>query len=270
MPELINNLLALATSVAGKLVGAIIALIVGKIIIKAVMKSVKKSKLMKNSEPTVARFASNFIKIALNVLLVIIVIGILGVPMASVITVVASAGVAVGLALQGSLSNLAGGIMILIFRPFKIDNFVDIAGSAGTVADIGIFYTVLKTPDNKEITIPNGTVMASTITNYSVHETRRLDFTLSVAYGTDVEKVKAVLLDEAAKNEMVLKDPAPFARLSNHGESSLEYTLRVWSKASDYWTVKFDLLENVKKEFDANGISIPYPQMDVHIDNIKK
>ena len=165
MPELINNLLALATSVAGKIIGAIIALIIGKIIIKAVMKSVKKSKLMKNSEPTVARFASNFIKIALNVLLVIIVIGILGVPMASVITVVASAGVAVGLALQGSLSNLAGGIMILIFRPFKIDNFVDIAGSAGTVADIGIINTVLNTPDNKEITIPNGTVMASTITN---------------------------------------------------------------------------------------------------------
>lgn len=266
MENIINNLLTLATSVAGKLVGAILALIIGKIVIKAVMKAIKKNKLTEKADTTVSHFVTNFISIALNVLLVVIIIGILGVPMASVVTVIASAGVAIGLALQGSLSNLAGGIMILIFKPFKLGNFIDISGTSGTVQDIGIFYTVLTTPDNKEITIPNGTVMASTIINYSTHDTRRLDFTFSVAYGTDVEKVKAVLLDEADKNAMVLRDPAPFARLSVQNASSLDFVLRVWVNSGDYWTVNFDLLEAVNARFIKEGIEIPFNQLDVHLD----
>lgn len=266
MEKLINELIILATSVAGKLVGAILTLIIGKVIIKAIMKAIKKSKYMEKAEATVAHFLANFLNIALNVVMVIMIIGILGVPMASVVTVVASAGVAVGLALQGALSNLAGGIMILLFKPFKIDNFIDIAGNAGTVSDIGIFYTVLKTADNKEITIPNGTVMSSTITNFSAHDTRRLDFTFSVAYGTDVEKVKAVLLEEADRNALVLKEPAPFARLSVQNASSLDFALRVWVNSGDYWTVNFDLLEAVNSRFVSEGIEIPFNQLDVHID----
>lgn len=266
MKAFIEQIIPLATSVAGKLITAILAFIVGKIIIKAVMKAVKKSKFIEKSEATVAHFFINFLNVALNIVLVVIIIGILGIPMASVITVIASAGVAVGLALQGSLSNLAGGIMILIFKPFKIDNFVEVAGCSGTVLDIGIFYTVLNTPDNKEITIPNGTVMSSTITNYSTHDTRRVDFTFSVAYGTDVEKVKTVLLEEADKHALVLKDPAPFARLSVQNASSLDFVLRVWANSGDYWTVNFDLLEAVNERFVKEGIEIPFNQLDVHLD----
>lgn len=266
MKAFIEQIIPFATSVAGKLIAAILAFIVGKIVVKAIMKAIKKSKFIEKSETTVAHFFINFLNIALNIVLVVIVIGILGIPMASVITVIASAGVAVGLALQGSLSNLAGGIMILVFKPFKIDNFVEVAGCSGTVLDIGIFYTVLKTPDNKEITIPNGTVMGSTITNYSVHDTRRVDFTFSVAYGTDVEKVKTVLLNEADKHTLVLKDPAPFARLSVQNASSLDFVLRVWVNSGDYWTVNFDLLEAINARFVAEGIEIPFNQLDVHID----
>ena len=266
MENLINQLIPLATTVAGKLVGAILTLIIGKIIIKAVMKAVKKSKFIQKAETTVAHFLVSVLNIALNAIMIVIVIGILGIPMASVITVIASAGVAVGLALQGSLSNLAGGIMILIFKPFKIGNLVEVAGVTGTVADIGIFYTVIQTVDNKEITIPNGTVMASTVTNYSVHDTRRVDFTFSVAYGTDVEKVKAVLLDEANKHSLVLKDPAPFARLSVQNANSLDFVLRVWCNSGDYWTVNFDIIEAVNARFVAEGIEIPFNQLDVHLD----
>lgn len=266
MENLINSLISLATTVAGKIVGAILVFIVGKFIIKAVMKTIKKSKFTEKADATVSHFLQNFINIALNILMVVIIIGILGVPMASVVTVIASAGVAVGLALQGSLSNLAGGIMILIFKPFKIGNFVEVAGATGTVQDIGIFYTTITTVDNKEVTVPNGTVMASTITNYSTHDTRRLDFTFSVAYGTDVEKVKAVLLEEANKNALVLKDPSPFARLSVQNASSLDFALRVWVNSGDYWTVNFDLLEAVNARFIKEGIEIPFNQLDVHLD----
>lgn len=266
MENLLNSIIPFVTSVAGKIIGAILALVIGKIVVKSLMKMLKKSKFISKTETTVSHFIINFANIILNVMMVIIIIGILGVPMASVITVIASAGVAVGLALQGSLSNLAGGIMILLFKPFKIGNFVEVAGSSGTVDDIGIFYTVIKTPDNKEITIPNGTVMASTITNYSVHETRRLDFTFSVAYGTDIDKVKVILLEEAGKNTMVLKDPAPFARLSVQNSSSLDFVLRVWVNSGDYWTVNFDLLEAVNNRFIKENIEIPFNQLDVHLD----
>lgn len=266
MENLLNSIIPFVTSVAGKIIGAILALVIGKIVVKSLMKMLKKSKFISKTDTTVSHFIINFANIILNVIMVIIIIGILGVPMASVVTVIASAGVAVGLALQGSLSNLAGGIMILLFRPFKIGNFVEVAGSSGTVDDIGIFYTVIKTPDNKEITIPNGTVMASTITNYSVHETRRLDFTFSVAYGTDIDKVKAILLEEAGKNTMVLNDPAPFARLSVQNSSSLDFVLRVWVNSGDYWTVNFDLLEAVNNRFVKENIEIPFNQLDVHLD----
>lgn len=262
---LMSNLLAMATSVAGKIVAALLILIVGSIIIKIVMKGLRKSKLMKSADTTVSRFTLNFVNIALKVVMVVSIVAVLGVPMASVVTVLATAGAAIGLALQGSLSNLAGGIMILIFKPFRIGNYIETSGHSGTVADIGIFYTVMTTPDNKEITIPNGTIMSNSVVNYSVHNTRRLDFTFSAAYGTDVEKVKQILLREAGKNELVLKDPAPFARLTTQNDSSLDFSLRVWVKSEDYWTVNFDLLETINKEFELEGIEIPYNTMDINI-----
>ena len=265
LQQLWNNLVALATNVGGKLIGAILVLIIGRILIKFTMKTLRKSKMMDKTEVTLAHFLLNFINIGLNVILIVTIIAIMGVPMASVVTVIASAGVAIGLALQGSLSNLAGGIMILIFKPFKIGNYVETAGHAGTIEDIGIFYTVMKTTDNRQITIPNGTIMSSSVINVSAYDTRRVDFTFSVAYGTDVERVKTILLEEAAKHELTFADPAPFCRLSKQNESSLDFTLRVWTKASDYWTVNFDLLERVNDRFVAENIEVPFNQLDVHI-----
>lgn len=269
MTEFLNNLIGKATDIGLKLLAAILVLIIGRILIKWIIKLLGKSKFAKKNDATVVRVLLNFASAALYVLLFVTIIAILGVPMASMVAVIASAGVAIGLALQGALSNLAGGIMIMILRPFHIGDFVDIAGSSGTVKDVGIFYTVLNTGDNKVITIPNGTVMAESITNYSVNDTRRVDLVFGVAYGTDVERVKQILLEEADKHELALKDPAPFARLTKQSESSLDFTLRVWAKKGDYWTVNFDLLERINARFEAEGIEIPFNQLDVHVINQK-
>ncbi len=268
--KILTFLFELFASLGVKIIAALIVLIVGQKLIKLIKKWIRKSPKFDNVDLGARTFLSSFLGITLNIFLFISIAMILGIPTTSFITALASCGVAIGLALQGALGNLAGGIMILIFKPFKVGDYIDATSASGTVSSISIMYTTLKTPDNKVITIPNGNLTNSVIENYSVSEDRRVDFVFTTDYNSDIENVKNILLDVASKHELVLKDPAPFARLSNHGESSLEYTLRVWSKASDYWTVKFDLLENVKKEFDANGISIPYPQMDVHIDNIKK
>lgn len=261
----LNNLLEFAVSAGMKLLAAIVVLIVGRLIIKCVMKVLRKGKLWRKVDHTVSRFLSNAINITLHVVLVIMVVGILGVPMASMITVLASAGVAIGLALQGALSNLAGGIMILMFHPFRLDDYIEAGSFGGTVKDIGIFYTVLCTPDNRMVTIPNGTVMGEEIINYSANDTRRADLVFSVAYGTDVGRVKEILLEEADKHEMVLKDPVPFCRLTQQNASSLDFTLRVWAKKENFWTVKFDLLEAVNNRFAAEQITIPFNQLDVHI-----
>lgn len=262
---LLNDLLITAKNIGLKLLYALIVFIIGRILIKWLTKLMKKSKFAQKHDATVVRFLQNFVGIALHIVLVVSIIGILGVPLASVVTVIASAGVAIGLALQGALSNVAGGIMILLFRPFRLGDFVDTAGHSGTVSDIGIFYTVLTTPDNKVVTIPNGTIMGDSVINYSVKDTRRVDLVFSVAYGTDVEKVKSILLAEAEKHELVLKDPAPFCRLSKQNESSLDFTMRVWAESKDYWQVNFDILEAVNTRFAAEGIEIPFNQLDVHI-----
>lgn len=254
-----------ATDIALKILAAVLVLIIGRCVIKWLMKLMKKSRFAKKSDPTVVNILNNFISIALYVLLIVSIISILGVPMASIVAVIASAGVAIGLALQGALSNLAGGIMILVFRPFRIGDFVEVAGNSGSVTDIGIFYTVLTTGDNKVVTIPNGTIMGDSVVNYSMKDTRRVDFSFGVAYGSDVEKVKGILLDEAAKHELTLKDPAPFCRLSKQNDSSLDFVLRVWVEAPNYWQVNFDILESVNARFAAEGIEIPYNTIDVNV-----
>ena len=261
----LNDLLITGKNIGLKLLYAFVVFIVGRIVIKWVTKLMKKSKFAQKHDATVVHFLQNFVSISLHVVLVVSIIGILGVPLASVVTVIASAGVAIGLALQGALSNVAGGIMILLFRPFRLGDFVDTAGHSGTVTDIGIFYTVLTTGDNKVVTIPNGTIMGDSVVNYSMKDTRRVDFVFNVAYGTDVEKVKNILLAEAEKHELVLKDPAPFCRLSKQSESSIDFTMRVWVESKNYWQVNFDILEAVTKRFAEEGIEIPFNQLDVHI-----
>ena len=260
-----DKLTEIAIGAAGRIVLALIALIAGKLFIRLVMRMMQRGKLIKKMDPAASRFLRSFVRITLNALLIIILVGILGVPMSSMVAVLASAGAAIGLALQGSLGNLASGLMILIFRPFRLDDYIEVGDFAGTVTDIGVFYTVLKTPDNKSVTIPNGTVMGQAITNYSAHATRRLELSFTVAYGTEIEKVKKALLETAAAHELVLEDPAPFAKLKAHEDSALLFILRVWVKKEDYWTVNFDLMERINNRFIADGITIPFPQVDVHM-----
>ena len=238
----------------------------GSKLIKLAKKWIKKSPKLGKVDMGVRTFLSSFLGIMLYAVLFVSIAMILGIPTTSFVTALASCGVAIGLALQGALGNLAGGIMILIFKPFKVGDYINTSAASGTVTNISIMYTVLKTPDNKVITIPNGTLTNSVIENYSASDERRVDLKFTASYDADVDKVKGILLSVAESHHKVLKDPAPFARLTNHGDSALEYTVRVWCKASDYWDVNFDIIETVKKEFDANGISIPYPQMDIHID----
>ena len=269
MEDFLNDLWAflaqLGTTFGMKLLGAIIILVVGIKVSKWAVKLWTKSKGYQKLDITVAHFLANALKAILYTVVIMSAVITVGVPAASLITILGSAGVAVGLALQGSLSNLAGSIMIMIFRPFKIGDFIGASGFSGTVEDITMFYTIIRTGDNKIITAPNGALSNGNITNYSKKDTRRVDLTASVAYGTDVEKVKALLLKLAADNKLVLKDPAPFVALKEHGASSIDFVLRVWVNSGDYWTVNFGMLEDIYNEFAANGIEIPYPQMDVHV-----
>lgn len=259
----------LFASLGLKILAALVVFFIGSKLIKFVKKWIKKSPKLDKIDMGVRTFLGSFLGITLYAILFISIAMILGVPTTSFVTALASCGVAIGLALQGALGNLAGGIMILVFKPFVVGDYINTSSVSGTVANITIMYTTLKTPDNKVITIPNGTLTNSVIENYSASEERRVDMMFTTGYDSDIDKVKGILLNVAEKHEMVLKDPAPFARLTRHGDSALEFTLRVWCKASDYWNVNFDLLETIKKEFDENNISIPYPQMDVHIDNVK-
>lgn len=264
--SLLQFLVEFATSWGLKLLGAIIVFFVGLKIVKWLTKWIKTSKKLNKVDDSLRSFLSSFARIVLYALLLITVASIIGIPATSFLTILASCGVAIGLALQGSLSNFAGGLMILFFKPFKVGDYIEAAGESGTVKDISVVYTVLITPDNKHITVPNGTLTNSVLKNYSTEENRRVDFTFDVAYGSDEERVKKIITDVIAAHPLAFSEPAPFVRLSSCADSSLKFVARVWCKNSDYWTVNFDVLEGVKKAFDENGISIPYPQLDVHID----
>ena len=262
----VNSVVGFISAFGIKLVAALLVLVIGLKLAKFITKKVKKSKGFGKLEISVQSFLGNCLLAVLYAIVIVSACLIVGMPAASFIAALGTAGVAIGLALQGSLSNFAGGLMILIFTPFKVGNFIDSNGVCGTVIDISIFYTVLRTGDNKHVTIPNGTLMNSTVTNASAEETRRVDFTFSANYGCDVEKVKKILLEVAASEEKVFTDPAPFCRLSEHGASSLDFVLRVWCNSGDYWDVNFNIKEKVVKAFEENGIEIPFPQLDVHLD----
>ena len=265
MSEIVHYLTQLATTVGLKLLYALLILVVGFKLTKVLTKSIEKSKGFAKIDVTVRSFLKSFLRIALKILVVITAAMTLGIPGSTFITMIASAGVAIGLALQGSLSNLAGGIMLLLFKPFKVGDFIENGAYSGVVESISIFYTVIVTGDNKTVTLPNGALTNSTVVNYNGKSDRRVDLTFSVAYDSDIEKVKALLLAECDKLPQIKKDPAPFTRLSAHSDSSLDFVLRVWVDAGDYWTTYFDLTENVKKAFDENGVEIPYPHMDIKI-----
>lgn len=265
--KLLQYILEFATSWGIKLLAALVLLVVGLKLIKAFKKWIKNSSKLDKLDAGLRSFLASFSNILLYIILIITIASILGIPATSFITILASCGVAIGLALQGSLSNFAGGIMLLLFKPFKVGDYVEVSGESGTVVEISVVYTVILTVDNKRITVPNGTLTNSVIKNYSAEELRRVDLTFITAYDCDIEKTKAVINSVIEKHPLTLSDPAPFVRVAEHSESSLTYTARAWCKTADYWDVNFDLIEQVKKEFDKEGIVIPYRQMDVHIKN---
>lgn len=252
--ETLTNLL---TAGITQVVIAIVVYFIGKAIIKRIAALIEKTKWFNDLDPSVRSFASSFIRGLLYVLLVIAVIGVLGIPMASVITVLATAGVAVGLALQGSLSNLAGGIMLLILKPFRVGDYVSVAGGDGTVKEINMFYTVLTTVDHKTITIPNGSLMGANVVNFSVEPTRRVDLNFACAKGEDIDLVQNTMLEVMNQHEKVLKDPAPFARLSGGTETAMEFVARAWVESANYWDVYFDLTNQITKALGTAGVHAP-------------
>ena len=263
--SLLNSIVAFCTTVGIKIVIAIVILIIGFKLIKGLSKLFTKAEKFAKIDASIKSFLASFTSIALKALLLITVAGYLGLPMTSVITVLGSAAVAVGLSLQGSLSNLAGGIMIVIFKPFSVGDYIDTGSLSGTVSDIGIFYTKLKTPDMKTVILPNGGLSNQNLTNYSDTDKRRVDFEIGVGYSSDPEKVKKVLTDIALSFENVDKEPAPFVGLKGYMDSSINFVLRVWCDASEYWNVYFAINEAIIKEFNKENIEIPFPQMDVHM-----
>lgn len=247
------------------LIAAIIVLIVGMIISKLVLKSMKKRSANSHIDKTTYKFLQSLIQVVIYMLVIVTVLSVLGVPMASIIAVIASAGVAVGLAVKDSLSNVAGGFIILFTKPFKIGDYVTCCGESGTVESISIIYTRLLTIDNRAVYIPNGQITTSTVINYNDEPLRRLDLEFSIAYEADFEKAKTVIAQVIADNKLALSDPAPLIRVCKHDASAIVIAAKVWVEAANYWDLNFDLYEQVKAAFDANGITIPFNQLDVHV-----
>lgn len=255
-----------AVTYGGKLIGAIVLLIVGFKIVNVSMKKAGGSKALSRMDNSTRGFMQSLVGILLKVIICMTALGILGIPMSTMIAVIGSCGLAVGLALQGSLANIAGGFIILVLRPFSTGDYIITDSIEGTVEDIGIFHTKIITVDNKRITVPNSTISNATLVNASAFPERRVDLKFTAAYNADIEKVERVLKETCEKHELALRDKPVFARLSAHLDSALEYTVRVWCKTEDYWTLYFDLLRDVKIAFDENGIEIPFPQLDIHKD----
>jgi small conductance mechanosensitive channel len=248
-----------------KIVGALAILLIGRIVVGILTNIAKKLMRKSNLDETLTKFLSSIIKTALLAILFIVVLNQLGVQTTSFVAIIGAMGLAVGFALQGSLANFAAGVMLILFRPFKSGDFVEAGGTMGVVEEIGIFSTIMKTPDNKKIIIPNSNITGGNITNFSAKETRRVDLVFGIGYDDDLKKAKQLLEQILQADDRILKDPAPVVAVSELADSSVNFVVRPWVKSADYWDVYWDLTEKVKLTFDAEGISIPYPQQDVHM-----
>lgn len=237
----------------------------GKLLVSIIVRTLRKIMLTQEIEDTLESFILTLIRAILMVIVFIAAIGALGIQTTSFIAVLGAAGLAVGLALQGSLANFASGVLIVLFKPYRIGDFVEAAGIAGTVVEVEILTTVFKTGDNKRVIVPNGQVMGSIITNYSANPTRRVDMVIGVSYDDDLDKVRATLEELIAADDRILDDPAHKIAVSELADSSVNFIVRPWVNSEDYWGVMFDLTEAIKKRFDAEGISFPFPQQDVHL-----
>ncbi|RLD42093.1 MAG: mechanosensitive ion channel family protein [Bacteroidetes bacterium] len=251
-----------------KLLGAIVVLLIGLWIIKAITNKVKKTMEKKDTDASLRSFLLSILGLTLKILLFISVLSMLGIEMTSFIAILAMAGLAIGMALSGTLQNFAGGVMILIFKPFKVGDFIDAQGYMGTVKEIQIFITILKTPDNKTVIIPNGGLSTGALTNFSTEPTRRVDWSFGIAYGDDYDVAKSMVLKLIKADKRIMTNPEPFIALGEMADSSVNITVRVWVNAADYWGVHFDMNELFYKNTDKHGLSIPFPQMDVHLDKV--
>ena len=265
MDKLFDKLTEVGIDSGFKLLWFIIILVVGFKIVKIITKIINKNKKFSLFDKSVKSFIVSFTNISLKCIVLITALASIGIPMTSMITLFGTASLAIGLALQGGLTNMVGGLMILIFKPFKVGDVIESNGMTGKVNNITVFYTEIATLDETKVVLPNGSLANSSIKNFSSNNKRKLCIDFSVSYDSDIDKVKKVLNDVILKEDMVLKDEEIFIRLTEHAESALIFTVRVWTENKNFWPLKFNLLENVKKEFDKNNISIPFQQIDVHL-----
>ena len=263
--KMIDEIQPLITDYGLKLIGALLVLIIGLWIAKLITKQLGRLLKVRNYDASLQGFLSSLVGILLKTLVFIVALGMMGIEMTSFIAILGAAGLAVGMALSGTLQNFAGGVMILIFKPFKVGDLIDAQGYLGVVKEIQIFVTILTTPDNKTIIIPNGGLSTGSLTNYSTEPKRRVDWTVGFGYGDDYDKARELVLGILKADKRVLADPEPFVALGALADSSVNLTVRAWVNAADYWAVFFDFNEQVYKVFNKEGINIPFPQMDVHI-----
>ena len=265
MEEALKKFIAGANDFVIDLVIALIIIIVGFKIVSIIIGSMKKPHKYGRLDPTVKSFLISFLNISLKILVLVIALQVLGVSSASIVTVLGSCALAIGLGLQGGLSNIAGSIMILIFKPFKVGDFISTNGFEGTVKSISIFYTKIITPDNKTVQLPNGILSNNNIINYNVNGKRRIDLNITVDYKSNINQVKKVINGVIKRHSKILQDEKNLVRLLSHAESSLVFAVKAWVVPEDYWDVYYDLMEQIKEELDKNHINIPFNQLDVHI-----
>lgn len=265
MENLQEKLVEFLVDYGPKVLGAIVVLIIGLWIIGRIARLLKNTFEKREMDPSLRGFLSSMISILLKVLLVISVMSMVGIAVTSFIAILGAAGLAIGLALSGTLQNFAGGVILLIFKPFKVGDYITAEGHSGTVEEIQIFVTYLKTPQNVTIIIPNSGLATNSLTNYSTKPIRRADWSFGIAYGDSYDKAKEVLLKLIEEDERILKDPEPFIALGELADSSVNITVRAWVNSGDFWGVFFDMNEKVYKTFEKEGINIPFPQMDVHM-----
>lgn len=246
------------------LLGSLLIFLIGKKLVKWLAQLMHKMMSRSRMDETLAQFLEDVVYAVLLVAVVLAALSNAGVNVTSLVAVLGAVGLAIGLALQGTLSNVGASVLIMIFRPFKIGDYVEAGGTAGSVAEINLFSTILNTPDNKRIIVPNSQVIGSSITNYSAHDTRRVDLIFGIGYDDDLKLAKSILHEVVNGDERILREPEPFVAVSELGDSSVNFVVRAWVKTSDFWGVRFDTIEKVKLTFDEKGISIPFPQMDIH------
>ena len=268
--EYANYFLDKILSYLPSIIAALVILILGVWVIKLIIGRLRKIMEKREVDPGVRGFSLSILGVVLNILLFIVIITKLGIETTSFAAILAAAALAIGLALQGSLSNFAGGVLIIVLKPYRVGDFIEAQGESGSVTEISIFYTILTTPNNQRIIIPNGQLSNNKVTNYSYEPTRRNNMTVGISYDSDIKKSREVLLNIVNSDERVLKDPAPVVYVEGLGDNSVDLSLRFWANQADYWGLHFDTIEKLKTELEDAGVSFPFPQRDLHLYDMSK